>query len=138
MERWRQATIRSILSNEKYCGDVLYQKTYSKDYLTHKSVKNRDVLPQYYWENNHTAIIDRKTWQKAQELLSSGNFGRRGKPLAAMKKKFVVAKVKSGVLRGFMLMDMDWTKEERDMVIKIIENTELDPNQAERSQDYGY
>ena len=33
---------------------------------------------------------------------------------------------------------MDWTKEERDMVIKIIENTELDPNQAERSQDYGY
>ena len=138
MERWRQATIRSILSNEKYCDDVLYQKTYSKDYLTHKSVKNRDVLPQYYWENNHTAIIDRKTWQKAQELLSSGNFGRRGKPLAAMKKKFVVAKVKSGVLRGFMLMDMDWTKEERDMVIKIIENTELDPNQAERSQDYGY
>ena len=138
MERWRQATIRSILSNEKYCGDVLYQKTYSKDYLTHKSVKNRDVLPQYYWENNHTAIIDRETWQKAQELLSSGNFGRHGKPLAAMKKKFVVAKVKSGVLRGFMLMDMDWTKEERDMVIKIIENTELVPNQAERSQDYGY
>ena len=138
MERWRQATIRSILSNEKYCGDVLYQKTYSKDYLTHKSVKNRDVLPQYYWENNHTAIIDRETWQKAQELLSSGNFGRRGKPLAAMKKKFVVAKVKSGVLRGFMLLDMDWTKEERDTVIKIIENTELDLNQAERSQDYGY
>ena len=138
MERWRQATIRSILSNEKYCGDVLYQKTYSKDYLTHKSVKNRDVLPQYYWENNHTAIIDRKTWQKAQELLSSGNFGRHGKPLAAMKKKFVVAKVKSGVLRGFMLLDMDWTKEERDTVIKIIENTELDLNQAERSQDYGY
>ena len=138
MERWRQATIRSILSNEKYCGDVLYQKTYSKDYLTHKSVKNRDVLPQYYWENNHTAIIDRETWQKAQELLSSGNFGRYGKPLAAMKKKFVVAKVKSGVLRGFMLLDMDWTKEERDTVIKIIENTELDLNQAERSQDYGY
>ena len=138
MERWRQATIRSILSNEKYCGDVLYQKTYSKDYLTHKSVKNRDVLPQYYWENNHTAIIDRETWQKAQELLSSGNFGRHGKPLAAMKKKFVVAKVKSGVLRGFMLLDMDWTKEERDTVIKIIENTELDLNQAERSQDYGY
>ena len=70
--------------------------------------------------------------------VSSGKFGRRGKPLAAMKKRFVVAKVKSGVLRGFMLLDMDWTKEERDTVIKIIENMELDLNQAERSQDYGY
>ncbi len=70
MERWRQATIRSILSNEKYCGDVLYQKTYSKDYLTHKSVKNRDVLPQYYWENNHTAIIDRNF--KASRRLCAG------------------------------------------------------------------
>ena len=138
MERWRQSTIRSILANEKYCGDVLYQKTYSKDYLSHKSVKNKDVLPQYFWENNHTAIIKRDIWNKAQELLASGKFGRRGKPLAAMKKKFVVAKVKSGVLCGFMLLDMDWTKEERDMVIKIIENTELDLNQAERSQDHGY
>ena len=89
-------------------------------------------------KNNHTAIIDRETWKKAQELLASGQFSRRGKPLAAMKKKFVVAKVKSGVLRGFMLLDMDWTKEERDMVIKIIENIEPDMNQAERSQDYGY
>ena len=130
--------MRSIPSNEKYCGDVLYHETYSKDYLTHKSVKNRDVLPQYYWENNHTAIIDRETWQKAQELLSSGNLGRHGKPMDAMKKKLEVTKVKSCELRGFMLLDMDWTKEERDTVIKIIENTELDLNQAERSQDYGY
>ncbi|MFR8252300.1 MAG: hypothetical protein ACLVAP_00945 [Parasutterella sp.] len=41
-------------------------------------------------------------------------------------------------VRPVMLLDMDWTKEERDTVIKIIENTELDLNQAERSQDYGY
>ncbi len=133
MERWLQGTIRGILSNEKYCGDVLYQKTYSKDYLTHKTVKNKDVLPQYFWENNHTAIIDRATWKKAQELLTAGKYGRRKNPLAAMKKKFVVAKVKAGVLCGFMLLDMDWTKEEREMVIKIIENTELDRNQAERN-----
>lgn len=89
--------------------------------------------PQHYLGNNHTAIIDRDTWKKAQELFVSGKCGRRGKPLAAMKKRIVVAKVKSGVLRGFMLLDMNWTKEERDMVIKIIENTELDRFQAERN-----
>ena len=134
MEYWRQGTIRSILGNEKYCGDVLYQKTYSKDYLSHKSVKNKDVLPQYFWENNHPAIIDRDTWNKAKERLAAGNWSKRGRPLEGMKKKFIVAKVKSGVLRGFMLLDMDWSKEERGLFLKIIENVEPDQNQAERNE----
>lgn len=138
MERWRAGTIRNIILNEKYCGDVLYQKTYTKDYLTHKSVRNRDVLPQYYWENNHPAIIDRDTWNKAQELMMSGNYGKRGKPLMAKKPTFVVARVKSGVLRGFMLIDMNWSKEERDLVLKIINNVQLEQSQAERSQENGY
>ena len=56
MEKWQQGTIRNILRNEKYCGDVLYQKSYSKDYLSHKSAKNRGVLPQWFWESNHPAI----------------------------------------------------------------------------------
>jgi hypothetical protein len=71
MECWRSSTIRNILRNEKYCGDVRYQKTYSKDYLTHRSVKNHNVLPQWYWENDHPAIIKRDKWNKAQELLDA-------------------------------------------------------------------
>lgn len=135
MERWRQATIRNILRNEKYCGDVLYQKSYSKDYLTHKSVKNRDVLPQWYWENNHPAIIKREQWNKAQELLNTGRWRRSNKPLAAMKKKFTVAKVKSGALRGYFLLDMLWSKEDRDQFIKIINSiNELDEDQEERNE----
>ena len=43
-----------------------------------------------------------------------------------MSKKFAISKVKNGVLRGFMLLDMNWTKEERDMAIKLIENEDLD------------
>ena len=131
---WGAATIRSILQNEKYCGDVLYQKTYSKDYLTHKTVKNRDVLPQWYWENNHPAIIKREQWNKAQELLKAGNWRKGGKPLAAMQKTFTVAKVKSGVLRGYFILDMTWTKEERDKFIQIINSiNELDEAQKERN-----
>ena len=126
MEYWKSATVRSILSNEKYCGNVLYQKTYSKDYLTHKTVKNNEVLPQYFWENNHPAIINKKTWDKAQELLSSGKYGKNKKQIVKLNKKFTVSKVKNGVLRGFILIDTSWTKEERDIVIKILENKELD------------
>ena len=127
MECWRQGTIRSILRNEKYCGDVLYQKSYSKDYLTHKSVKNRNVLPQWYWENNHPAIIKREQWNKAQELLNSGSWRKSKKPLVPMEKKFTVAKVKSGALRGYFLLDLSWSKEERDQFKEIINSiNELD------------
>ena len=134
MERWQSATIRNILQNEKYCGDVLYQKSYSSDYLTHNSVKNRDVLPQWYWENNHPAIIKREQWNQARELLAAGNWRRSSKPLEAMKKTFTVAKVKSGALRGYFLLDMMWSKEERDQFIQIINSiNELEEAQEERN-----
>lgn len=120
MDTWKAATIKGILSNEKYCGDVLYQKTYSKDYLSHKSVKNRDVLPQYFWENNHKAIIKREIWEKAQELLSARKWSRSKQKIEKMQKKFTVAKVKNGVLRGYFLLDMGWNKEEREQFLNII------------------
>ena len=106
--------------NEKYCGDVLYQKTYTKDYLTHRSVKNRDLLTQWHWENDHPAIIKREDWNRVQEFLQSGR-GRIRKPLVEIKRRFTVARVKSGALRGYFLLDMNWTKDEREQFIKIIE-----------------
>lgn len=135
MDHWQQGTIRNILRNEKYCGDVLYQKSYSKDYLTHKTVKNRDVLPQWYWENDHPAIIKREQWNRAQELLDAGNWRKSSKPPEAMQKKFTVAKIKSGVLRGYFLLDMTWSKEERDQFIQIVNSiNELDDDQEERNE----
>ncbi len=129
MEQWRQGTIRSILGNEKYCGDVRYQKTYSKDYLSHKTAQNKGVLPQWVWENNHPAIIKRDQWDQAQELLSAGRWNRV-KPIAAMQKKFTVSRVKSGVLSGYFLLDLTWTKDEREQFIKIIESiNHLDDSQ---------
>ena len=56
---WSAGTVRSILRNEKYCGDALMQKTYTKDFRTHKSVKNTD-LNMYFKENHHTAIIKKE------------------------------------------------------------------------------
>lgn len=130
MDTWKAATIKGILSNEKYCGDVLYQKTYSKDYLSHKSVKNRDVLPQYFWENNHKAIIKREIWEKAQELLSARKWSCSKQKIEKMQKKFTVAKVKNGVLRGYFLLDMGWNKEEREQFLNIINSiNDLDDGQ---------
>lgn len=56
---WHIETIRKILNNEKYYGNVLLQKTYVSDYFTGKTVPNTGVLPKYLIENHHEAIIER-------------------------------------------------------------------------------
>ena len=47
-------------------GDVILQKTYARDFLSERRVKNTGQAPQKYVENNHPAIIDRTTWQAVQ------------------------------------------------------------------------
>ena len=64
---WRPEAIRKILQNEKYMGDALLQKTYTVDVLTKKRVKNTGLMPQYYVENNHDAIIPRELYTQVQE-----------------------------------------------------------------------
>ena len=44
---WTISRIRSILQNEKYCGDVLMQKTFRQDFINHKAIKNTGQLPMY-------------------------------------------------------------------------------------------
>lgn len=56
---WGIETIRKILNNEKYCGDVLLQKTYIADFFTGKQVPNRGECESYLLEDHHEAIIPR-------------------------------------------------------------------------------
>ena len=122
MDHWYPATIRNILVNEKYCGDVRYQKTFSKDYLTHKSMKNNDILPQWVWENDHPAIIKRDKWQKSQKFLTIRGSVRRHVPVESMSKKVTVARIKSGALCGYFLLDATWTKADRLQFLRIVES----------------
>ncbi|HHU81073.1 MAG TPA: recombinase family protein, partial [Acholeplasmataceae bacterium] len=63
---WQTNNIISILTNEKYKGDALLQKTYVDNFLTQNVVKNTGQKPQYYVENSHPAIIDRDMWELVQ------------------------------------------------------------------------
>jgi site-specific DNA recombinase len=71
--KWRPETLKKILSNEKYIGDALLQKTTTVDFLTKKRVKNEGHLPQYYVENSHEAIIPKELFLQAQEELHRRN-----------------------------------------------------------------
>lgn len=77
---WTGAAISNMLKNERYTGDVLCQKTYVEDHLSHKSIKNNGERNQYLIKNHHEAIIDIETFNKAQEMISNvRKYSKRGK-----------------------------------------------------------
>ena len=65
-DNWSQSTVRSILTNEKYKGDALLQKSFTVDFLTKKMKPNEGEVPQYYVENNHPAIIPPEMFEQVQ------------------------------------------------------------------------
>lgn len=66
---WHNSVILDILKNEKYCGDLLLQKTYTANYLTHTRRDNNNILPKYYVKDAHTAIVPREQWERVQERI---------------------------------------------------------------------
>ena len=70
---WTLSAIRSILSNEKYCGDVLLQKTYISDCISKKVIKNTGQLPMYLVQNHHEGIVSRETYDAVQTEMARRN-----------------------------------------------------------------
>ena len=77
VERWSSAVIHNILTNEKYMGDALLQKTYITDCITKKVKKNMGERPMYYVENNHPAIISRETFDQVQKEMTRRSSKRK-------------------------------------------------------------
>lgn len=69
-EKWSCSTIQSILTNEKYKGDAIINKTFVVDCISKKTKVNNGERPKYYVENNHPAIIDPITFGRVQEELA--------------------------------------------------------------------
>lgn len=67
--KWSVSTVKSILTNEKYKGDALLQKTYTVDYLTKEVRKNDGAMAQYLVENSHDPIIEPEVFDTVQEKL---------------------------------------------------------------------
>lgn len=79
---WSSQSIQRILQNEKYCGDVLLQKTFSEDVLTGVHKKNTGQLPQYYIENYHEGIVSKQIFREVQTEIA-----RRNSKSAANQRK---------------------------------------------------
>ena len=74
--KWCGATVKSILTNEKYKGDALLQKSITVDFLTKKIKANEGEVPQYYVEGDHEAIIQPEIFDRVQILMEARSGGR--------------------------------------------------------------
>ena len=72
---WTTTVLRSILTNEKYCGDVLLQKTFTSDCISRKVIKNTGQLPMYLIQDHHEGIVDRSTFKAARTELARRTSG---------------------------------------------------------------
>lgn len=107
--KWWDSTITKMLSNEKYMGDVLQQKTYTIDFLTKKRVKNDGIVPQYYIEDDHEAIIPKELFYQVQE--EKARRASLSKTAAARRAKQEQEKEKSKYSSKFALSDIMICKE---------------------------
>lgn len=100
--RWTQSSINSVLKNERYCGDILSRKTFTPNYLDHKSRKNRHDRNQYRQKDHHMAIVSRKVFDAVNKMIVCYNRKLPGSGLPLLRV------VKKGALLGYMPIDRLW------------------------------
>ena len=99
---WSDSTVRDMLSNERYCGDVLARKTFTPNFLNHKSKVNRHDRNQYRQKDHHEAIISREDFFAVQKLLRNAKYGNKG----YYPEIHVIT---TGFLKGFVTVHPRWS-----------------------------
>jgi DNA invertase Pin-like site-specific DNA recombinase len=98
---WSSRSILQVLQNERHCGDVLARKTWTPNYLDHKSRKNCKDRNQYRERNHHEAIVSRDDFIAVQRLISNARYGNKG----ILPELQVIP---DGALKGFVSINPRW------------------------------
>ena len=95
-EKWIPSTVHKILTNEKYIGEALLQKTVTTDFLEKKRQANNGLAPQYYVEGSHEPIIPKHIFMRVQEeLVRRANLrsGADGKKKRVYSSKYALSSI---------------------------------------------
>ncbi len=93
---WSERSVFGILSNEKYSGDFLMQKTFIDSFLTHKAVRNKGQRKIYYEPDHHDGIVSREEHARSLLLLKCN-------PASSFfDHKYVIKVIRKGLLSGFI------------------------------------
>lgn len=99
--KWTAGSVVQVLRNERHCGDVRTRKTFTPNYLTHKSKKNRGDRPQSIYRDHHEAIVSRDDYIAVQHLLNNSKYGNK----SILPELRVID---SGILKGFVSINTRW------------------------------
>ena len=99
---WFNRTVMNVLTNEKYMGDCLFQKTFHIDPISHKKVPNKGQLPQYYLEDCVPAIISKEVWTLARlEIQRRQTWKPMSSAELPFKNRIVCGSCGSGVVQYY-------------------------------------
>ncbi len=118
-EVWNPTSIAGIIENERHCGYVLAQKTYTPNFKDHKSVKNEGQRTQYIDPENHDPIVSKEVYDAANKLQSSKAYASKSRPLP------ILSVVDDGILSGFVPIDKNWTGFSTEEYKKACESVEM-------------
>lgn len=98
-KKWSAGTINGIIKNEKYTGDVIFQKTYTKENFTRK--RNNGEVDRYFFENHHEAIISKEIYQKANDILEQRRLEKGNKIKGSSQNRYSMSgKIICGECQG--------------------------------------
>ena len=98
---WNASSVLQILQNERHCGDVIARKTFTPNYLDHKSKKNNRDRNQYIQRDHHESIVSRDVFIAVQQKILNSRYGTQ-KFLPSLNT------IKDGLLKGFVLINTKW------------------------------
>ncbi len=134
---WNPGSVLQILRNERYCGEVLTRKTYTPNYLDHKSKKNRGERSQHRWKGEHEPIISKDDFIAVQHLINNAKYGNKG----FLPELKVIPK---GALKGFISINPRWAGFKADDYISVAkyvcgnETTHDDTGGEDKKSDFDY
>lgn len=99
--KWTAGGIVQILRNERHCGDVLTRKTYTPNFRTHLSKKNKGKRPQSRYLNHHEAIVSRDDFIAVQQMIDNAKY-RNKSYLPELRV------VDSGIFKGYVTINPRW------------------------------
>ena len=100
--KWTSSGVAASMRNERYCGDVYTRKTFTKDVLSHKSVKNRGERPISHYYDEHEGIISRDDFIAVQHMLKNSKYGNK----SILPELRVITE---GLLKGYVIINPRWS-----------------------------
>lgn len=101
---WNNSSVLGILKNERYCGDVRTNKSYTENYRTHRTIKNRGERKYVYESEHHPAIVTHEEYEMAQRLIASHRYGYD----PFINGTYSLKLISHGLLSGFIPINIHW------------------------------